>query len=230
MTDLLEITERLKEPFHPKRIHWRIGSTNAKKLGVKPWEATKGMPLAYIDARDVMERLDAVMGVENWQDEYNETPLGRVLCRLSIRVGDEWITKSDGAGDTGTEGEKGAISDALKRAAVKFGIGRYLYAIDSGWIDLESGRIPRSWLDHAAPKLLPTYKPSFWVDWRNFTDAMLEHSESLLKMKEWLAEDDTESAKGEWLAIPNDDRMALNRAWTKGGVWTPSETKQIKNW
>ncbi len=50
-----------------------------------------------------------------------------MICYLSIRCDGEWVTKSDGAGDTNIEAEKGGISDALKRAAQKFGIGRYLY-------------------------------------------------------------------------------------------------------
>ena len=84
------------------------------------------MQLAYIDARDVANRLDEVVGIENWQDRYEEVS-GRLMCYLSIRVEGEWITKADGAGDTNIEGEKGGISDALKRAAQKFGVGRYLY-------------------------------------------------------------------------------------------------------
>jgi len=219
----------LSEPFHPKRVHWRIGSTNAKQLGCKPWEATQGMPLAYIDARDVMERLDSVIGNENWSDKYMETHSGRVICSLTLYFEelDRYVTKSDGAGSTGTEGEKGAISDAFKRAAVKFGVGRYLYSVNSGWIDLHNGKIPKNW---DGSKFLPTYKPSFWDDWRAFTDALLEHSESILKIKEWLAEDDFESAKAEMLAIPNEDKSALHRAWTKGGCFNPRETKQIKWW
>jgi hypothetical protein len=49
-----------------------------------------------------------------------------------------WVRKSDGAGETQVEGEKGAISDALKRAAVKWGIGRYLYDLDSPWVPCET--------------------------------------------------------------------------------------------
>jgi len=226
------ITDRLAEPFHPLRVHWRIGSTNAKQLGVKPSEATKGMPLAYIDARDVMERLDGVMSSENWSDEYMETHSGRVICSLTLYFEDldRWVTKSDGAGSTGTEGEKGAISDAFKRAAVKFGVGRYLYSINSGWIDLEKGRIPRSWLEHTAPQLLPTHKPSFWGDWRKFTDALMENCDSVLKIKEWLGDGDIDAAQAEMQALSNEDKLALNRAWTKGGCYTTAETKQIKEW
>ena len=52
---------------------------------------------------------------------------GRTVCELSLKINGVWITKTDGAGDTNIEGEKGGLSDAFKRAAVKFGVGRYLY-------------------------------------------------------------------------------------------------------
>jgi hypothetical protein len=83
-----------------------------------------------------MERLDEVAGVGNWQDRY-EFHGPRTVCYLSLRVGDEWITKADGAGDSDVEAEKGAISDALKRAAVKWGIGRYLYNTGNIWVEIE---------------------------------------------------------------------------------------------
>ena len=138
---MLDVSGQLKMPFPVNRVHWRVGSTNKKKVqretNSQSAKATKGMPLAYIDARDVMQRLDEVFGVGKWQDSYFETGSGRIICELSCYVDSMWIKKSDGAGNTGTEGEKGAISDAFKRAAVKFGIGRYLYSIKSGWVDLD---------------------------------------------------------------------------------------------
>ena len=109
----MSIFEELAKPFNPKAVSWRKGGGNKY--------------LAYIDARDVMQRLDDVVGPENWQDTFRETSSGRVLAQLHIRIGDDWIIKTDGAGDTKVEGEKGAISDAFKRAAVKWGVGRYLY-------------------------------------------------------------------------------------------------------
>lgn len=120
-------------PFSVKRISWRVGSTNQEK--------TKGIALAYIDARDVMGRLDEVFGMDGWSDSYTETPSGRLVCTLSVLIDGKWINKSDGAGDTQVEGEKGAISDAFKRAAVKFGIGRYLYELPNTWVELENKRI-----------------------------------------------------------------------------------------
>lgn len=122
----------LSKPFPQSAVHWRVQGKPIERNG--KWSA---MALAYIDARDVMDRLDDVCGPENWMTEYHETARGRLICRLSIRVTDEWVTKSDGAGDTDVEGEKGAISDALKRAAVSWGIGRYLYRLSSPWIECE---------------------------------------------------------------------------------------------
>ena len=120
----------LHKPFPANAIHWRVGSTDKSK--------TRGLALAYLDARNVMERLDDVCGQENWQDSYTETPTGRVLCTISINVDGKWVAKSDGAGNTDIEGDKGGISDAFKRAAVKWGIGRYLYALDSPWVAVET--------------------------------------------------------------------------------------------
>lgn len=125
------IGELLREPF------------SAESLGWKP-QATKGnraLAVAYIDARDVMDRLDKVVGVENWQDEYTPLPNGQVMCRLSVRFGTEWIAKTDVGGESEQpdkgDREKAAFSDALKRAAVKFGIGRYLYSMPAVWCDYD---------------------------------------------------------------------------------------------
>lgn len=120
---------KLAAEFPRAAVSWR--SQTLTKDG------KKALALAYIDARDVMDRLDEVCGPANWQDRY-EFHGTRTVCYLSIRVDNEWITKADGAGDSDVEAEKGAISDALKRAAVKWGIGRYLYAIESPWVPCES--------------------------------------------------------------------------------------------
>jgi len=98
----------LKKPL-PK-IHWR-----AQMVSKNNPDNPKAMALAYMDARDVMDRLDAVCGPHNWQDSYVESAKGRVICTISILVGDQWVSKSDGAGDTAVEREKGGISDAFKR-------------------------------------------------------------------------------------------------------------------
>lgn len=124
--------EKLSAPFAPDAIHWRAQTLTQDK--------SKALALAYLDARDVMDRLDEAIGPENWTDTYEETPRGRLICRLSLRIDNEWIMKSDGAGDTDVEGEKGAISDSLKRAAVKWGVGRYLYDLGNVWAPCEVGQ------------------------------------------------------------------------------------------
>lgn len=128
------LLKQLKDPFDPRFIKWRTGATNEKKAnGIVIQKATKGAALAYIDSREVMKRLDDVCGVGGWQDRYVELRDG-LVCELSIKVGDEWITKSNTAGYTKVEAVKGAGSDALKRAAATWGIGRYLYYLPKVWV------------------------------------------------------------------------------------------------
>tara|TARA_R110002020_G_scaffold237180_5_gene449521 strand:- start:348 stop:773 length:426 start_codon:yes stop_codon:yes gene_type:complete len=107
-----ELEKNLKRPYPAHKIKFRKGGGSKE--------------LAYIDARNVMDRLDEVVGVANWQTKYHWIG-NRMICELSVNIDGTWITKSDGADDSNIEGAKGGISDALKRAAVLFGIGRYLY-------------------------------------------------------------------------------------------------------
>jgi hypothetical protein len=119
----------LAAEFPRGAVSWRAQSLT--KAG------DKAMALAYIDARDVMERLDAVCGPEGWQCDYPHAS-AKTVCRIGIKIGGEWVWKSNGAGDSDIEAEKGALSDAFKRAAVLWGIGRYLYAIESPWVPCET--------------------------------------------------------------------------------------------
>jgi hypothetical protein len=124
--------DKLRAPFPPERVSWRVGSTTADKK--------KGMALAYIDARDVMQRLDDVCGPGGWQNTYPHAN-GKTVCAIGIKVGEDWIWKSNGAGDSDVEAEKGALSDAFKRAAVLWGIGQYLYDLDSPWVTLDTKKV-----------------------------------------------------------------------------------------
>ncbi|MFQ3651080.1 MAG: Rad52/Rad22 family DNA repair protein [Gemmataceae bacterium] len=123
-----DVAEALARPFDPKEIHWKPQAVQGNRALVVP----------FIDARLVQDRLDEVVGVTGWQDHYEPLPDGSVVCRLQIRVGDEWVTKEDVGGPSEQPDEsdrrKAAFSDALKRAAVKFGIGRYLYRLKPQWV------------------------------------------------------------------------------------------------
>ena len=145
-------------PFDPSVISWRVGSSNkrseVKRTGDPKAKATKGMALAYLDARAVMDRLDEVCGPEGWQCKYTHAgtktvcdigiciqppaySMGGTAGTPSVCIPREWAWKADGAGDSDIEAEKGALSDAFKRAAVRWGIGRYLYDLESPWVQLD---------------------------------------------------------------------------------------------
>ncbi|WP_152054099.1 Rad52/Rad22 family DNA repair protein [Tautonia marina] len=90
-----------------------------------------GRQLHYITARTAMNRLDSVLGPENWWDSYQPSEHS-VLCTLTIRLPDgSTLSKSDAGGYAGMsdqgDDDKSGYSDAFKRAAVKFGVARYLY-------------------------------------------------------------------------------------------------------
>lgn len=127
-THLNEIMTELKKPFSEKDLQWRIqrsGITNGS-----PW----AVAIAYIDSRAVQNRLDDVMTPAYWSDSYETIPNG-FICTLSLKMEDGWVSKSDGGEMTDIEGLKGGLSDAFKRAAVKWGIGRYLYDMKEEWVE-----------------------------------------------------------------------------------------------
>ena len=148
MTDF----KALAAPFDPSAISWRVGSTNKRaeerRTSDPKAKPTKGMALAYLDARAVMDRLDDVCGPAGWQCKYSHAG-GKTVCDIGIwirgrfdfqdpgHVREDWVWKADGAGDSDIEAEKGALSDAFKRAAVRWGIGRYLYDLESPWVQLD---------------------------------------------------------------------------------------------
>jgi len=108
------------EIYHALSRPWPKGEVKERK-------GPGGKMLSYVDARQVQNRLDEVVGTENWQTHFSEV-CGNYCCTLSLKIDGEWVAKSDGAGETSIEGDKGGFSDAFKRAAVSFGIARYLYS------------------------------------------------------------------------------------------------------
>jgi hypothetical protein len=128
------LTRALAAPFDVKEVRFKPAVVSG----------TRALALAYVDARVIQDRLDEVLGVEGWQDDYKCLTDGSVVCRLRLRLGDEWVTKVDVGGPSeqpdGGDRLKAAFSDALKRAAVKFGIGRYLYRLQPQWVDYDPQR------------------------------------------------------------------------------------------
>jgi hypothetical protein len=151
--EVKEVAQALAAPFEEAEVKWKAQVVSGNRA----------MVVAYVNARVIQDRLDEVLGVMGWQDSYECLPDGAVVCRLRIRLGDEWITKMDvgGQSEQPDEGDrrKAAFSDALKRAAVKFGIGRYLYGLEPQWVDYD----PQKKKLLGTPKLpagaLPAAKP-----------------------------------------------------------------------
>lgn len=126
---------KLAEPFHPNDLEWRVLKADLDWCRITP----------YLTARAVMERLDQVCGPANWCT----TPLSisemrvnvnAIQVGISIRIGDQWVTKYDVASPTEIEAAKGAYSGAMKRAAVHWNIGRYLYFLKEMYGDIAPGK------------------------------------------------------------------------------------------
>jgi hypothetical protein len=125
-----DLAAQLAAPFPPELVEWRPqGKVSA---------GARCQVVAYLDARRVQERLDAVCGPLGWSFDWVPVATndrGDVVCaKGTLTIGG--VSKSDVGTASTFEPSKGAVSDALKRAAVQWGIGRYLYELPDVWITL----------------------------------------------------------------------------------------------
>lgn len=151
---------RLSEPFGPSDLEWRVQRAGEKNG--KTW----AMLVAYITNRAIMDRLDEVCGPGNWRNDFREGPGGGVLCGISIRVDDEWVTKWDGAENTDIEAVKGGLSGAMKRAGVQWGMGRYLYRLEEAWANVhDRGALRGQWIDKNKNRHYFNYDPPDLPRW-----------------------------------------------------------------
>lgn len=124
-----DISKLLTDPFEASDIEWRVQRSGPSSSG--GW----AIVVAYVTNRAVQQRLDDVFGVDGWENTFTATPDGKgYLCGIKALFGDKWVTKWDASEYTNVEPLKGAISGAMKRAAVQFGVGRYLYNLDEQWL------------------------------------------------------------------------------------------------
>ena len=143
--NIQEIMKELSKPFEDNELEFKVMATNPDK--------TQGLAAAYVQARAIQTRLDSVLGLDRWKVEYKEIT-GGFLCRLAIKVGDEWISKEDGANVTDFESVKGGISSAFKRVASSgFGIGRYLYSARNSWFPIKAKDKGKGYEFVSTPKL-----------------------------------------------------------------------------
>ncbi|MFC4453383.1 Rad52/Rad22 family DNA repair protein [Deinococcus sonorensis] len=124
---LSDVQRRLHAPFPSHLVNW--------KPQVISKDRSRALLLAYVDARAVQDRLDAICP-DGWSFEI-EVIAGTQTPTVKGRLTVLGVTREDigeaGEGEFGTL--KAASSDALKRCAVQFGIGRYLYDLPKVWVD-----------------------------------------------------------------------------------------------
>ena len=153
--DVKTIREELARPFAPEDLEWRIQVTTKDK--------TSGLAIPYVTNRAIQDRLDEVVGPENWYNDYKpwhgNGKKDAQICGISIYFeGKGFITKWDGAEDSDIEPIKGGLSDSMKRAAVQWGIGRILYKMTKPlWVKIEQKGNSYVICDTERPKLNAAY-------------------------------------------------------------------------
>jgi hypothetical protein len=140
--DNKELFAMLSAPFADSDLEWRLQWTDLEKK--------KGTAVPYVTNRAIQNRLDSVVGVDGWKNEYlpwhGDGKKSSQLCGISVWIAErgEWLTKYDGAEDSDIESVKGGLSDSMKRAAVQWGIGRYLYSMSTEFVKLDTqGKTPK---------------------------------------------------------------------------------------
>ena len=139
------LEERLSAPMEYK---WRLQSIKGNRATM----------VAYVDSRQVQDRLDEVFGVLGWKDEYREIG-GNLFCGISVYTPEGgWVTKWDVGTESNVEKEKGNSSDSFKRSAVKLGVGRFLYSLDIITLNTATHTNGRNYPATSAGKILWTPK------------------------------------------------------------------------
>jgi hypothetical protein len=109
-----EAARHMRRPFTPAAIKFKVQATWPKD------QPTNALVVCYMDARLVVDRLNLLLP-DLWEDEYEQVDGTHMRCLLTV----DGITRKD----IGEGSGKALYSDALKRAAVKFGVGVSLYAV-----------------------------------------------------------------------------------------------------
>ena len=160
-----EMVAALEVPFHPSQIEWRVMNTT------KNGQPIRGQVVPYADQRAYTDRLNALFTPAGWTRRYtihassnfergqDKKIVAKVLvsCELAIfGLGTHSATGEEFADDPNAL--TAAEAQAFKRAAVCFGLGRYLYYFTGAWVDLDDHKRPKS-----LPQLAGWATPAGWV-------------------------------------------------------------------
>ncbi len=123
---------QLSTPFPGRLVRWRVLKVNQEK--------NRALVVPYIEASTIMDRMDEAAGPENWSYDFELLSDGTVKGKLTV-LG---ITRCNRGAISGNnlsaaDSAKGDTTDGLKRAAVLFGIGRYLTQVGAAWVPYDPG-------------------------------------------------------------------------------------------
>lgn len=151
----------LKKPLPGSWLRWKRGRTpGSDRKDISP----RAQALPYYSPARIADWLDETMGPERWSTEYRVGAAG-VICRLGLRDDEgNWIFKEN-SGETSAAVKRGAASpeqqpkpslgEAFLRAAMTWGIARYLWTFNAPWIVLVDGKVPRNTVIPVPNELLP---------------------------------------------------------------------------
>lgn len=165
-----EILQALSAPFSADDLEFLPRATSNGKA----------LALPYIDARAVMNRLDLVVGPDGWNFDFDPLATDGKMVRGRLTV--LGVTKCD-AGQAGDEDEplKSAVSDALKRCAVHFGIARYLYYLPRAWAPYDAGK--KRWTE--TPRIDPAALDQALRRCNVFSEGAREYSAPSTPSRSW---------------------------------------------
>lgn len=158
----------MKKLREPMPLKWRVQTTYADKAIMS----------SYVDARDVQDHLDNVVGPNNWRNEYKEIN-GKLFCGISILVGEDWVTKWDVGTPSKIDSDKGHASDAFKRAAVHWGINRAAYQVRAVTLNCKKEGKKITLFDNKGNKLFGDALNDYCNSISDFDDVVIEYNDTI---------------------------------------------------
>ncbi|ONG91543.1 hypothetical protein BKK40_09020 [Bacillus cereus] len=129
---MTNIMESLQAEFPVEQLGWKIINTFESHGRFFAFVAP------FVDARAIQDRFDEVFGIDNWQVSYEKWGEKATKCTISVFLNERWISKEDGSEESDYSSVKGGFSNSLKRAAVLWGVGRYLYNVKPTKVELST--------------------------------------------------------------------------------------------
>ena len=129
---MTNIMESLQAEFPFEQLGWKITHTFESQGRFFAFVAP------FVDARAIQDRFDEVFGIDNWQVSYEKWGEKATKCTISVFLNERWISKEDGSEESDYSSVKGGFSNSLKRAAVLWGVGRYLYNVKPTKVELST--------------------------------------------------------------------------------------------